>query len=75
IISMLITLCSPAQKMSRCSGTPGSVFSQHNGRNWVIFRSAATLTHLGRLLPAAIDSYGSLAVAWRCPLLADFCTW
>ncbi|MCE1020109.1 MFS transporter, partial [Pseudomonas monteilii] len=42
IISMLITLCSPAQKLSRCSGTPGSVFSQHNGRNWVSFRSAAT---------------------------------
>ncbi|WEA22923.1 hypothetical protein [Pseudomonas juntendi] len=40
---MLITLCSPAQKLSRCSGTPGSVFSQHNGRNWVSFRSAATV--------------------------------
>ncbi|MBA6092795.1 IS66 family insertion sequence element accessory protein TnpB [Pseudomonas monteilii] len=39
---MLITLCSPAQKLSRYSGTPGSVFSQHNGRNWVSFRSAAT---------------------------------
>ncbi|WP_238783955.1 hypothetical protein, partial [Pseudomonas sp. CAH-1] len=46
IISMLITLCSPAQKLSRYSGTPGSVFSQHNGRNWVSFRSAATRSFL-----------------------------
>ncbi|WP_218570626.1 ATP-binding protein, partial [Pseudomonas sp. D(2018)] len=35
-------LCSPAQKLSRGSGTPGSVFSQHNGLYWVSFRSAAT---------------------------------
>ncbi|MGE1527086.1 hypothetical protein ACUDA6_13765 [Pseudomonas ceruminis] len=43
VATLYLTLCSPAQKLSRCSGAPGSVFSQHNERNWVSFRSAATL--------------------------------
>src|ERR1019366_174280 len=33
---------SPAYKLGRTSGTPGSIFDQHSTSKWVSFRSAST---------------------------------